>query len=88
MNHGRKSLQHIQDPSGKIPEDEPVFLLRGQDRFAVPMLSYYASLVARETGDQAHINAIYDHAHRIAHWQSEHGSKTPDLSPEDTNDGA
>lgn len=31
MIHARKDYDHIQDPSGKIPLDEPVFLVRGQD---------------------------------------------------------
>lgn len=31
MRHARLDYNHIQDPKGKIPEDEPVFLLRGQD---------------------------------------------------------
>ena len=29
MKHARDDYNRIQDPAGKIPEDEPVFLLRG-----------------------------------------------------------
>lgn len=31
MIHARRDYDHIQDPTGKIPLDEPVFLVRGQD---------------------------------------------------------
>ncbi len=31
MKHARKDYDRIQDTVGKIPENEPVFLIRGQD---------------------------------------------------------
>lgn len=31
MIHARSDYDHIQDPSGKIGKDEPVFLIRGKD---------------------------------------------------------
>jgi len=31
MIHARRDYDQIQDPDGKIPPDEPVFLVRGQD---------------------------------------------------------
>ena len=31
MKHSREDYDRIQDPENKIPKDEPVFLLRGQD---------------------------------------------------------
>ena len=49
MKHAREDYDRIQDPEGKIPADEPVFLLRGQDRLAHRAVSYYAML-AREAG--------------------------------------
>lgn len=42
MKHARQSQQHIQDPSGKIPEDEPVFLLRAQDPTAAATIAFWA----------------------------------------------
>jgi hypothetical protein len=44
MLHGRADYQPIQDPRGLIPDDEPVFLIRGQDQFAVETLKFYASM--------------------------------------------
>ena len=44
MKHAREDYNRIQDPSGLIPEAEPVFLLRGQDELAAPTLRYYADL--------------------------------------------
>jgi len=44
MKHARQDYNRIQDPENKIPMDEPVFLLRGQDRYAEEALEYYAFL--------------------------------------------
>lgn len=44
MIHARPDYQRIQDPSGKIPEDEPVFLLRAQDQTAAATVRYWAGL--------------------------------------------
>jgi hypothetical protein len=37
MRHARADYDRIQDPDGLIPQDEPVFLIRGQDRAAPAM---------------------------------------------------
>lgn len=47
MLHARDDYAHIQGQSGKIPVDEPVFLLRGKDRLAAKAVRFYA-LLARE----------------------------------------
>ncbi len=50
MKHAREDYKRIQDPAGLIPEDEPVFLLRAQDKLAwhiVRMYGYCAELVGR-----------------------------------------
>jgi hypothetical protein len=44
MRHARADYDRIQDPSGKIPEDEPVFLIRAQDATAAEVIRYWASL--------------------------------------------
>lgn len=44
MKHAREDYDRIQDPLGLIPEDEPVFLLRAQDRLACQAVAYYAYL--------------------------------------------
>ena len=35
MIHARDDYNRIQDPAGKIPADEPVFLLRAQDELGI-----------------------------------------------------
>jgi hypothetical protein len=45
MRHAREDYNRIQDPAGKIPDDEPVFLFRAQDRFAWIFVKGYASLM-------------------------------------------
>ena len=43
MKHARESYSQIQDPSGKIPDDEPVFLLRAQDPVAADLVRQWAN---------------------------------------------
>lgn len=47
MKHAREDYNRIQDPEHKIPEDEPVFLLRGQDKVAASAVRYWAVLAYR-----------------------------------------
>ena len=44
MIHARQDYQRIQDPEKKIPEDEPVFLLRAQDETAAAVVRYWVKL--------------------------------------------
>ena len=44
MIHTRKDYDRIQDPENKIPEDEPVFLLRAQDQIAAEVVRYWEKL--------------------------------------------
>ena len=43
MIHAREDYNRIQDPAGKIGEDEPVFLLRAKDSLAPAMVENWAS---------------------------------------------
>lgn len=43
MKHARDDYNRIQDPAGLIPDDEPVFLLRAQDRHAAATVRSYAT---------------------------------------------
>jgi len=43
MKHARQDYNRIQDSEGLIPEDEPVFLLRGQDTVAPGVVRFWAS---------------------------------------------
>lgn len=42
MKHAREDYSRIQDPAGLIPDDEPVFLLRGQDPLAAALVEEWA----------------------------------------------
>lgn len=86
MKHCRPDYDRIQDPAGLIPEDEPVFLLRGQDVFAPETIRSWASRVAAYGGDPEIIKMAREHADRMSKWQRENASKCPDLPKENSDD--
>jgi hypothetical protein len=79
MLHARKDYMRIQDPENKIPQDEPVFLLRGQDMFAPDLLLKWAARVRLNYGDPDMARMVEDHAQLMIEWQQNHISKIPDL---------
>lgn len=82
MKHAREDYQHrIVDAAGRIPDDEPVFLLRGQDMFAAPAILFWADLVERADGQPELIEAARNHAAAMQRWQVDHGGKKPDMPP-------
>jgi len=77
MKHARSDYDPIQDPRGKIPHDEPVFLLRGQDRNAARAVRFYAGLVAADPqGDPRVVVAALRHADAMDAWRLH---KAPDI---------
>jgi len=86
MIHARKDYQRIQDPltkddkNGKgIGRDEPVFLLRAQDRLFVPMLTAYISMAKLIGCDATMIQMLRQHIETAKLWQLSHPPKTPDV---------
>jgi hypothetical protein len=75
MKHARKDYDRIQDPAGLIPENEPVVLLRGQDKLATPVLEYYASLCEAE-GAVEIAKHIREHIELMIAWPKK---KVPDM---------
>ncbi len=75
MKHAREDYNRIQDPAGLIPEDEPVILLRGQDKLAPLVLRYYAMLCRRAKADDA-ADLIDAQVDLMLKW---HKRKIPDL---------
>lgn len=75
MKHARDDYNRIQDPAGLIPADEPVFLLRAQDKHAAEAVSYYAWLVRRAGGHEI-ADLSEDQARRMRNWPTH---KDPDL---------
>jgi len=81
MRHARPDYARIQDPAGKIPADEPVFLLRGQDMLAPAILDRYAA-DAQRAGCEPHlVRAVHDHAEAMRDWQRTRFQKRPDCPP-------
>jgi hypothetical protein len=69
--------QRIVDTEGKIPADEPVFLLRGQDKHAPDTLRFYAKLL-KEDGNDAMAEELLAHARNMLVWQKSVKVKQPD----------
>jgi hypothetical protein len=80
MKHAREDYNRIQDPENKIAEDEPVFLLRAQDKFSPEVVRHWANLV-KESGDSDLANHVLHWADKMRAWQLDNGYKIPD-SPE------
>lgn len=51
MKHLRSDYDGIQDSTGKIPDDEPVFVLRGKDPSAAAAVRAWAHDVDKRGGD-------------------------------------
>lgn len=69
MLHGlQKYNERIQDSKGIIPADEPVFLLRAQDKIAAQVVRYWAYLHEKNGGDSAHVAAVKEHAAKMDAW--------------------
>lgn len=75
MKHSRPDYNRIQDPLGRIPRDEPVFLLRGQDQLAADVVRYYASTALVFGLEQVYRDAL-EQSRRMAEWPVK---KLPDI---------
>lgn len=81
MLHARESYNRIQDPAGKIADDEPVFLLRAKDKLAPDTMRFWATRLREEGGDLAMVEMVLKHADLAEEWQKEYTCKLPDLKP-------
>jgi hypothetical protein len=82
MKHARTDYARIQDPAGKIPEDEPVFLIRAQDVAGPTAVLCWANVAEREGASKEIVEAARLQAARMHTWQMQRGSKVPDLPAE------
>lgn len=69
--------QRIIDTAGKIPDDEPVFLLRAQDVHAPETLIHYTKLLI-EAGNIEMAEELRAHARKMIVWQKSVRVHTPD----------
>lgn len=79
MKHMRDDYSRIQDPEGKIPEDEPVFLLRAQDICAPGTVNRWIQLAKDAGASKEIIQAARRQYFAMCDWQVEHTSKVPDM---------
>ncbi|MDP3936832.1 MAG: hypothetical protein Q8R92_01705 [Deltaproteobacteria bacterium] len=68
MLHAREDYNRIQDPEGKIPEGEPVFLLRAQDQVAAEVVRFWARLHELQGGDPGMVLVAREQADRMDAW--------------------
>lgn len=82
MIHARSDYNgRIIDITGGIPKDEPVFLLRGQDKLAPLVVAFWAVLLILEGGNLGAALMAYRHSKRMRDYNPE-GKKLPDVPPE------
>ncbi len=79
MKHAREDYNRIQDPENLIPEDEPVFLLRGQDALAPKLLLNWAANLRLVGGDPAMAKLVENQAQAMLEWQKNVKVKNPDM---------
>jgi hypothetical protein len=84
MIHARTDYDHIQDPSGKIGDDEPVILFRARDAAFVAVLMFYKG----QSVDPTIRKALDIHVQRALAWQAKYGKKPADMPPECLPPGA
>jgi len=56
----------------KIPDDEPVFLLRGTDMFARQVVDFWVFLHRNRKGMDAKRESVLAHADRMARYEFNH----------------
>jgi hypothetical protein len=79
MKHARTDYDRIQDPAGKIPQDEPVFLIRGQDMVGPSAVETWALLADMAGADASIVAAARAQVERMREWQRSGNYKVPDM---------
>jgi len=81
MRHAREDYNRIQDPEGKIPSNEPVFLLRAQDITAPLVVEFWADRAEKAGALPNIVAAARRQAFDMKTWQHLHPAKVPDMPP-------
>lgn len=82
MKHLRSDYDGVQDANGKIPDDEPVFLLRARDVTAARVVRYWAELAEHVGAEPEMVAAVRAWADEMIRYAGDHGGfKRPDVDP-------
>lgn len=81
MKHAREDYNNVQEivTNGtvrRIPDDEPVFLIRGQDAVSGDAVRAWADLAEENGAAEEIVRAAREHAKKMDEWPKK---KTPDL---------
>ncbi len=68
MIHARNDYNRIQDPENKIPEDEPVFLIRAQDVVGARTVRAWAFFNREVGGSQSLTESALKQADLMEKW--------------------
>lgn len=77
MKHARSDCDRFQDPEGKIPVDEPVFLVRGQDKVGWMVVVVYAVLNFFFGGEHSCTVLSLKHVAGMLAWPKKKGADLP-----------
>ena len=78
MIHARSDYNdRVQDASGIIPEDEPVFLIRAQDRVGADAVRAWAYLHRLGGGSDVAYMMAMRHADLMEQWPIKKGADVP-----------
>jgi hypothetical protein len=68
MKHARDDYSRIQDPDALIPDEEPVFLIRGQDEIAADVILDYAARARASGYPQNVVDAAVRQSWAMRQW--------------------
>lgn len=76
MKHNNKKFEHIQERESKkrIPQDEPVFLIRGQDKLGPMIVEQWANAHELAGGHPAITAGARAQAFKMREWQAKTGT--------------
>jgi hypothetical protein len=78
VKHAREDYNdRIQDSSGLIPSDEPVWLIRGQDKIAADAVRSYANLHRLNGGSDQVYEAAMKQADLMEAWEPKKSADIP-----------
>jgi len=67
----------IKNDGTPIPDDEPLFLFRAQDKLLPEVLSFYKKLRIKHGASEETIKKMDEQTKRIIEWQKNHYTKLP-----------